>query len=256
MGDDSSGKRPAEEGTLSTNWLGTMRYSQWQYTVLLASMVLLTVVRFTVGQTQAGHLATNACVVLLIGACVAAACSRPRSRLVALLLGLPILVVTGWSLFEWPHPSHPTFVLQRSSMTIFLAFTTISILLDLIDRREITRDTFVGAFCGYLLLGVIWTELYCWIDLASPNSFSEPSPAEAGTAIEPRWGQMQYFSFMTLSTLGYGDILPIAPLPRLLACMEAICGQFYLAILVAGLVSVRVGQLTTPSTATEAERDP
>lgn len=233
-----------------------MRYSHWQYTVLLASMMLLSVVRFTVGQTEWGHLATNGCVVLLIGTCVAAACSRPRSRLMALLFGLPIMAVTGWSLFEWPHPSHATFVLQRSSMTVFLAFTTISILLDLIDRRQITRDTFVGAFCGYLLLGVIWTELYCWIDLVSPNSFSEPTPVDAGTAIEARWGQMQYFSFMTLSTLGYGDVLPITPLTRLLACMEAICGQFYLAILVAGLVSVRVGQLTTPSTGTDIERVP
>lgn len=58
---------------------------------------------------------------------------------------------------------------------------------------------------------------------------------------------MQYFSFVTLSTLGYGDILPMTPLTRILACLEAICGQFYLAVLVAGLVSVRVGQLGPPS---------
>ena len=54
-----------------------------------------------------------------------------------------------------------------------------------------------------------------------------------------------YFSFVTLTTVGYGDITPSADITRLLACLEAICGQFYLGVLVAGMVGIRVGQLAS-----------
>ena len=224
-----------------------MHFSSWKYTLLLASMILLMTMRFAFGGSEFGHLFTNVGVVVVVMTSLAAASTRAHSRILAFVLGFPILAVTAWSLFEYPHPSHQIFVMQRASMTIFLAFTTVTILQDLIDQRQITRDTLVGALCGYLLLGVIGTELFCWIDLVSPNSYSIASPAASEMPPETRWNQMQYFSFVTLSTLGYGDILPMTPLTRILACLEAICGQFYLAVLVAGLVSVRVGQLGPPS---------
>lgn len=223
-----------------------MHFARWKYTLLLASMVLLMTMRFAFGGSEFGHVFTNVGVVVVVLTSVAAASARANSRLVAFILGVPILAATAWSLFEFPDPTRQVFVLQRASMTIFLGFTTVTILLDLIDQRQITRDTLVGAFCGYVLQGIIWTELYCWIDLVTPNSYSIASPAASEMPPETRWNQMQYFSFVTLSTLGYGDILPVTPLTRILACLEAICGQFYLAVLVAGLVSVRVGQLGPP----------
>lgn len=102
----------------------------------------------------------------------------------------------------------------------------------------------MGAFCGYLLIGAIGTEVYCLIDLIDPSSFVMTGPGLHVNALtsEVRQNQMQYFSFVTLTTIGYGDILPASQLTRVIACLEAICGQFYLAILVAGLVSIRVGQ--------------
>lgn len=226
-----------------------MTYALWKYTLLLASMFLLLGVRLGFGHSKLGHLTTDLCVVVVVITAVAAACTRPRSRLMAFILCLPILSVTGWSVLQSPSPSHMTLVLQRVFMTVFLLFTIVTILLDLIDQRQITRDTLVGTFCGYVLLGVTWTELYCWIELVAPNSFNVASVTGMDASVEVRWNHLQYFSFVTLSTLGYGDVLPTTPLTRIMACLEAMCGQFYLAVLVAGLVSVRVSQLgsTGPS---------
>jgi voltage-gated potassium channel Kch len=80
----------------------------------------------------------------------------------------------------------------------------------------ITGNDIVGAICIYLLLGLIWAMLYALI----------------ATAV--------YFSFVTITTLGYGDISPVLPLARFLVYMEAIIGVFYMAILVASLIGVRM----------------
>ena len=207
-------------------------------------MFLLLAVRLTTEGLAIRHLATDVCTAVVVLAGVSAACTRKHSRVMALILGTPVLLLTVWAQFETPGVSHQTFVLMRALMTMFLGFTTVTILQDLIDQRKITRDTLVGAFCGYVLIGATWTEMYCWIDLVAPNSFSIAATEPPGPEIDIRWNQLLYFSFVTLSTVGYGDVTPASPLTRMLACLEAICGQFYLAVLVAGLVSIRVAQLS------------
>ncbi len=104
-------------------------------------------------------------------------------------------------------------------------------------------DTLFGAVCGYLLLGIIWSLLYLAVETTSQGSFSVPAQAAADTAnVQPSRGDLSYYSFITLTTVGYGDITPTKPLVRTLAWMEAVAGQFYLAVLVAGLVGYKVAQ--------------
>ena len=111
--------------------------------------------------------------------------------------------------------------------------------------KHVSGDTVFGAVCGYLLLGIIWSLLYYAVETASPGSFRIP-PAGAADGAVPRLdrGVLSYYSFITLATVGYGDVTPVTPLTRTLAWMEAIAGQFYLAILVAGLVGFKVTQAT------------
>jgi voltage-gated potassium channel len=97
--------------------------------------------------------------------------------------------------------------------------------------------------CGYLLLGIIWGLLYSAVETASPGSFSLPSPKDTdAVAARPDRGTLTYYSVITLTTVGYGDVTPTTPLARTLAWMEAVTGQFYLAVLVAGLVGFKVTQ--------------
>ena len=98
----------------------------------------------------------------------------------------------------------------------------------------IDGNKIVGAICIYLLLGLIWAILYLFIAEMSPGAFNGVDQApwldNFATAI--------YFSFVTITTLGYGDISPVLPLARFLVFMEAVVGVFYMAILVASLIGV------------------
>jgi len=101
---------------------------------------------------------------------------------------------------------------------------------------SITSNDIVGAICIYMLLGLIWAMLYLFLAEAVPGAFNglpqAPWLENFSAAI--------YFSFVTITTLGYGDISPAMPLARFLVYMEAIVGVFYMAILVASLIGVRM----------------
>jgi hypothetical protein len=101
---------------------------------------------------------------------------------------------------------------------------------------DMSANRIIGAVCVYLLLGVIWALAYSLLEFAVPGSFSGFTPwTDRGWDSE--W---LYFSFVTMTTLGYGDLLPISSSARAMAYLQAIFGQFYIAILVAGLVSAYI----------------
>lgn len=103
----------------------------------------------------------------------------------------------------------------------------------------IDGNKIVGAICIYLLLGLIWSLLYLFLAQTIPNAFNGLEQV----VWYQNFADLAYYSFVTLTTLGYGDISPINPLARFLAYMEAIVGVFYLAILVASLVGVRISAM-------------
>lgn len=102
---------------------------------------------------------------------------------------------------------------------------------------DINANRLVGAVCVYLLLGVIWAMCYSLVDAFSPGSFAGFAPMD-----DRGWdSEWLYISFVTMTTLGYGDILPVSATARGLAYMQAVVGQFYIAVLVAGLVGAYIG---------------
>jgi hypothetical protein len=124
----------------------------------------------------------------------------------------------------------------------FFAFALYGILRT-VFVKQVTGDAIFGAVCGYLLLGIIWSLLYYALETGSPGSFNIPTPDTDEVAVQGvDRGALSYYSFITLATVGYGDVTPRTPLARTLAWIEAIAGQFYLAVLVAGLVGFKVTQ--------------
>jgi hypothetical protein len=167
-----------------------------------------------------------------------------RSRLIGLCLGLPYLL-TVWIAALGDVPVAVT-VLGRGLGVLFLGFTTLILLRHVLQAEQVDSDTLYGAVSVYLLLGVVWALLYGVIETAQPGSFSA-SAALAGDEAKT-WDDLIYYSFVTLTTLGYGDIAPLSPRVRSLAVLEAIAGVFYVAVLVARLVGVHIAQrLTTPA---------
>jgi len=99
---------------------------------------------------------------------------------------------------------------------------------------QVDRNLLFGAMCVYLLMGLIWAILYGLIYQFWPGSFNGIEGIEGKAPMDT----LLYFSFITLASLGYGDITPVAPLARTLAYLEVISGQLYIAIMLAGLVGL------------------
>ncbi len=100
-----------------------------------------------------------------------------------------------------------------------------------LEPGAVTLNRIVGALCLYLLLGVLWTVLFAFVELVEPTAFAYARNVP-GDPLE----QFLYYSFVTLTTLGYGDVTPVHPVARTLAYFEAVIGQLYVAVLVASLV--------------------
>jgi len=147
-------------------------------------------------------------------------------------------VVAGFVLNIVAINSHITFFEYTAILAVmgFLLVTITFTLRQVVVGTEINANRLVGAICVYLMLGVIWALAYSLVELAAPGSFGGVAAGQ-----DAGWdSEWLYFSFVTLTTLGYGDILPLSALARALAYMEAVTGQFYVAILVAGLVSAYI----------------
>ncbi|HEY8159103.1 MAG TPA: ion channel [Methylobacter sp.] len=99
---------------------------------------------------------------------------------------------------------------------------------------QVDRNLLFGAMCVYLLMGLIWAILYGLIFQFLPGSFNGIEGIDGKAPMDT----LLYYSFVTLASLGYGDITPVAPLARTLAYLEAIGGQLYIAIMLAGLVGL------------------
>lgn len=135
----------------------------------------------------------------------------------------------------------PSLPLQVVSIFLLIGFLLVAIMFTMKQvaiGNEISADRIVGAICVYLLLGVIWALAYTVLDFISPGSFAGFLPM-GGQGWDSEW---LYFSFVTMTTLGYGDILPVSAMARGLAYIQAVVGQFYIAVLVAGLVSAYVSK--------------
>ncbi len=103
---------------------------------------------------------------------------------------------------------------------------------------EITGNSIIGSICIFLLLGLIWTTLYLLVAEFIPGAFSGIDAVNWKLSLP----DFIYFSFVTLTTLGFGDLLPVSPLARFLVYMEAVTGVFYMAIVVSSLVGARMSK--------------
>jgi len=130
----------------------------------------------------------------------------------------------------------------------FLGYIVVLLLRDILSHRTVTAETIRGAVTIYILLGVFWITIYAVILVLRPEAFvfSDALRAEVGTNANQHFSVLEYFSFVTLTTLGYGDISPVSPLARVAATTEAVVGQLFIAITIARLVGLQVSSRREP----------
>jgi hypothetical protein len=179
-------------------------------------------------------LSVIAAIVLLAGTY---AVSRRRSFLiVALSLSTVSISMTLWLAAA---PGHWLIIISHGSLAIVIIFFVVAVLSYVLGSERVTWDKIYAAVCAYLLLGYAWTFAYSLIEEVQPGSFiSTASPIP--TDIVGRVMNLRYFSFVTLATVGYGDIVPHTQLARTVALLEAMLGQFYLVALVGRLVGLHI----------------
>ena len=122
---------------------------------------------------------------------------------------------------------------------VFFGYTTGLIMLRTLREPDVSLDTIAGAACAYTLLAVVWGSVYMLLEFLHPGAFHIPDVWLVGG--DPN-AALSYFSFVTLTTVGYGDITPVWPGAGGLAVSEAIVGQLYLAITVARLVGLHTSR--------------
>ena len=172
---------------------------------------------------------------LMLAVSAYAVSGRRRVLLTALALGIPAIAAQlGAVALE----GRISLLLAAGLALLFLAFVTVVIFSSVLAPGKVTRDKIAGAISVYLLLGMVWALLYTVLAIAHPGTFDLPAGAEGqGEVTEYTFF---YFSFVTLTTLGYGDITPVSPVSQTLAWLQAVVGQLYLAILVARLVGLHI----------------
>jgi hypothetical protein len=205
--------------------------------LLLALIVLLTVVPFLPGH-HTGDMVSRIVWTLVIIAGLMRASGRRVFLWIALLIAVPSLV-SSW--VDVPGGA----LMGPIAVAFFFLLVSAHILTDIFARRRIGFDQIIGGVNVYLLLGVLFARLHVAVASDSPEAYMlgelplGVAAAQAGQQLEDA---LQYFSFATITTLGYGDIRPVSHVARMLSTGEAVVGQLFIAILIARIVGVYASQ--------------
>ena len=225
-------------GLAHHNWPG-------RFTVLLASIVVLLISQpLFAGHAYAQNIATITILLVLLAAIYAFRTLRIYF-IVALVLIVPAI---GCRLSLLAAPDFTIEMLGAISTCLFLTVTVVALVSRLFVVTSVTLDTISAAICAYLLTGVAFAYSFAVVELRHPGSFGAALFRGPATGMEPllaSFHSLIYYSFVCLTTTGFGDIAPVTESARSLSVMESILGQFYMAILIARLVSLQVAQSMT-----------
>ncbi len=172
---------------------------------------------------------------------------RRWEQYVGLALGIPTIAFSAAGYLSLGDYQMPVSVVGQIAMIVFLGFAIARILADILQDRAIRLDDVIGAFSGFVLIGLAWGRLYLLIDGVLPTSFHlEPEMTGNLQDIQLRRFLFNHFSFAMLTPMDPGGVTPATPFMRTLTWAEALLGQFYLAVFIGQLVGARVEKTSFP----------
>jgi hypothetical protein len=217
---------------------------EWKYLILLLAMIAMAVFQpMTKSVAGRGAVLHDLLSMLPLLVVFVVVFTRHWERIVASCAGV---VAIAFLLVHYlvRSPEHTLFQIAFETVVVlFSAFAVYVILRNIFQKQSVHVDDVIGSVCGYMLAATAFANTYALIVLVTPDAFNM-SP-DMKTQLADWNGSValfRYFSFVTLTTVGFGDITPIRPPATTLVWLEALFGQFYVAIVVAQLVAVRLTQ--------------
>ena len=207
-----------------------LRFIGGRFTLLLVSIITALALTPFLTHFAGLKLLMDICLSAILLSAIQAVSDRMRTFVVAVMLAFPYLFLK-WSGVLFGSPERLN--LPELFAAIFLAYVLVLILHFISTRHQVSADVIMAAVCGYFLLGFMWAYVFFFLESAQPGSFqiAHDGPSAGNDFI--------YFSFVTMTTVGYGDNLPVSNAARSLAILEAVMGQLYLAVTIARLVGIQ-----------------
>ena len=207
-----------------------------RHLILLIALLTLIVVGPLLSTSRHGTLIVNVIGAAMLLTALYAISECNQIFVIAVILS--ILSILGTFLLQ-AYPSHVMVIASHTSLIALLMLFSVAILGYVVRSGRVTSDKIFAAICAYLLIGYAWAFGYALLDEFQPGAFASPTEVAPGDYIG-RVIQMRYFSYITLATVGYGDIVPRTSGARTMAILEAILGQFYLVALIGRLVGLHI----------------
>jgi Ion channel len=156
---------------------------------------------------------------------------NPRQLIVGMVLAVPTL---GLTMSQGFLQSTISIYIHYLLYIIFFIYIELFLTRYFLAKPRVTVDMIFAAMCAYIILGLIWMFIYALVETRMPGSFVTAHNGDGPIELF----QFTYFSFVTITTLGYGDVTPVTEFSKSWAILEAILGQFYLAVVLARLVGL------------------
>ena len=209
-------------------------FSQSRFLILLVLILLTIVLTPFLDDFIETRILMDFFLTVIFIAIILAIRSKRSQLIIASILALPLILST-WSFYFVELRSIS--LMTRIFGALFFGYSVINILHIVVQSEEVTKETIFAAIVAYLLIALTWSFLYMILELMIPGSFVFPDKSFRAETM-----QFEYFSFVTITTLGYGDIIPLSNKASALALLEALIGQVYLVVLVAWLVGMHVSR--------------
>jgi hypothetical protein len=216
------------------NILGLFRFSVGSF---LAGLVLLFAAAPFVAHTENGRMLESGLMTMVLISAVLAVGRRRRVLWLAVLMLVPT-VIGKWLNHFLPDAVSPVWFFTAS--LIFIGFIIFQLIQFILLAPRVDSEVMCAGISAYLLLGLLWSFAYMLVACLVPNAFFFDGRIEAAT--EMTSFTSVYFSFVTLTTVGYGDITPVASVARMLAAAEAMTGTIYVAVFISRLVALYSSQ--------------
>jgi hypothetical protein len=208
------------------------RFRRFTSVQLLVALALLFFFFPFVEDVKGGDIIVSVLLSLVLLCAVFAVADRKRVLVIAVALAIPAIAGRWISHFRPDLVPPPVFL---TAGLVLIAFVVANLLRFVLRAPSVNVEVLCASISAYLMLGLLWTVAYWLVDQLNPEAFAF-NTSEGRQSISGF--NAFYFSFVTLSTVGYGDITPVSKVARMLAAMEAMTGLLYVAVLIARLVAI------------------